>query len=128
MIATIFIGLLLILLIFLLIIFCIDGIADGAVFCGAASVVFIIILAVSLCTGKSIYKQDNTKLLEEKEYIEYCLDSKPSLYSIEQAEKYNNKVQLGNNHWCRFNIEDRSAYLIDIDSYIKVKKAEENGE
>ena len=32
--------------------------------------------------------------------------------------KNNDNVDFGNNYWCRFNIEDRSEYKIDIDKYI----------
>lgn len=119
MIATIVLGISLIIVITLAIILCREESGEGIGTCAIFSIAFILVLILSLCAGESIYKQDNTKLLEEKEYIEYCLDSKPSLYVIEQAKEYNYKVQDGNNYWCRFNIEDRNEYLIDIDKYIK---------
>ena len=70
-----------------------------------------------LVFGKSIYKQDVD--LKEKEQIEYLLENRLDLYSIEQAEDYNKEIEFGNNYWCRFNIEDRSEYKIDIDKYLK---------
>jgi len=81
--------------------------------------VLVMILAVALGTGRSISKVNTEKYFLEKEHIEYMLENKPDLYIIEQAKSYNHKIQIGNNYWCRFNIEDRSAYLIDIEKYIK---------
>ena len=80
------------------------------------------VLPISLVNGKSIYKQDVSEYIAEKEEIEYILENKPSMYIIEQAKEYNNKVQTGNNLWCRFNIEDRSEYMIDINSYFNKKE------
>jgi len=119
MIATIVIGLLLIIAILALILFCCNEIIEGISIIILLITGLIIALVISLSMGKSFTKKDMTKYLTEKEQIEYLLENKLSLYSIEQAENYNYKIQQGNNYWCRFNIEDRSAYLIDIDSYIK---------
>lgn len=70
-----------------------------------------------LVFGKSIYKQNVD--LREKEQIEYLLENRLDMYAIAQAEDYNKAIEFGNNYWCRFNIEDRSEYKIDIDKYLK---------
>lgn len=56
--------------------------------------------------------------LQEKHYIETLLEQQPDLYVIEKAQEYNEDVNEYNDLWCRFTIEDRSEYLIDIDYYI----------
>lgn len=119
MIATIVIGILFIFII-TVIILCSERTTDIIGLLSSVGIGLIIALVMSLSTGKSITKKDITKYLTEKEQIEYILENKLSLYSIEQAKEYNHKIQEGNNYWCRFNIEDRGAYLIDIDSYIKL--------
>lgn len=92
-------------------------------------VMFFIIcfmLPVSLIAGRSIYKRNNTEMLVKREQIKYLLKNNTSIYVIEQAQYYNNEVDFGNNLWCRFSIEDRSEYKIDIDKYIKVLEDEQN--
>lgn len=81
-------------------------------------IIMCIILLISLNFGKSIYKQDNTKSIAKKEQIEYLLENNISSYVIEQAQKYNEEIDAGNNYWCRFSIEDRSEFKIDIDKYL----------
>lgn len=56
--------------------------------------------------------------LQEKQAIETLLEADPNLYNIEKAEEYNRDVQFGNSLWCRFTVEDRSEYIIDIDIYL----------
>lgn len=82
------------------------------IFCG-------FFLAMSLAFGRSITKTNMTKSLQEKDQIEYLLENNPSLYVIEEAKSYNSDIEYGNTYWCRFTIEDRDTYKIDIDSYIK---------
>jgi len=120
--AVIVMGIFIIIVVALLIIFCFRKITEVIPALVLLTIGFIIILVTSLFVGKSIAKKDTVKYLTEKEQIEYILENKISLYSIEKAKEYNRKVQNGNNYWCRFNIEDRSAYLIDIDSYIKLER------
>lgn len=117
MIATIICGILILLCIAGLIIF-IDEEKMTLAILGVITTL-VMILAVSLGIGRSISKDNTEKYFLEKEHIEYMLENKPDLYIIEQAKSYNHKIQIGNNNWCRFTIEDRSAYLIDIDSYLK---------
>lgn len=76
------------------------------------------LLAISLAFGRSITKTDINKELQKKNQIEYILENAPSLFAIEQAEEYNYSIDYGNNYWCRFNIEDRDIYKIDIEKYI----------
>ena len=79
----------------------------------------------ALIIGQSIYKQDNTKLLMEKQTIEYVLENKPDYYIFEKAKEYNHEVNNGNNYFCRFNIEDRSEFEINIGKYLVNKKYKE---
>lgn len=72
-----------------------------------------IVLMGSLLSGYSFEPN-----LQEKHAIETLLEVDPNLYNIEKAKEYNKDVQFGNNLWCRFTIEDRSDYLIDIDIYL----------
>lgn len=81
-----------------------------------------IVIILPLSIGKSIYKQDNRRILREKESIEYILETQPSYYIIKEAETYNSNIELGNNYFCRFSIEDRSEFKIDIDKYLKGDK------
>ena len=81
-------------------------------------IVVCVVLTISLTSGKSIYKKDNTKLIMEKEQIEYLLENNISFYVIEQAREYNREIDRGNNLWCRFSIENRDDYKIDIDNYL----------
>ena len=77
------------------------------------AIVSIIALSISLGWGnKSI------TTLEEKEQIECLLENHLNYDTIHRAKVYNDNVEFGNNYWCRFNIEDRSEYKIDIDKYI----------
>lgn len=85
-------------------------------------IVVCVVLTISLTSGKSIYKKDNTKLIMEKEQIEYLLENNISFYVIEQAREYNREIDRGNNLWCRFSIENRDDYKIDIDNYLEKEK------
>ena len=85
---------------------------------GGVLLAVILVITLPLLCGKSIYKTDTTKLLPEKENIEYLLETKPSLYAIKEAETYNSNIEFGNSYFCRFSKEDRSEFKIDIDKYI----------
>ena len=78
----------------------------------------------ALINGRSIYKQDNTELLMEKQTIEYVLENEPDYYIFEKAKEYNREINKGNNYFCRFNIEDRSKLEIDIYKYFNKDKEE----
>ena len=90
-------------------------------------VVFILVCggALTLCltSGESI-KKSSYDYFEEKSQIEYLLENSPNMYVIKLAEKYNSKVQNGNDYWCRFTIENRDEYLIDIDTFIEPNNQE----
>ncbi len=94
-----------------------------AAVCFAAS---IYIPLISLSFGMSIHKQKN--MLFKKYIIETVLNNEVSYDIIKEAEKYNHDVQYGNNYWCRFNIEDRSEYIINIDSYLEQSNEEGKSE
>lgn len=55
--------------------------------------------------------------LERKAYIEDLLSERYDSFTIEMAEKYNSDVNSFNNYFYRFTIDDRSEYLIDIESF-----------
>lgn len=86
----------------------------------------IYIPLISLRCGMSIYKQRD--MLLKKHIIETVLNNEVSYDIIKEAEKYNHDVQYGNNYWCRFNIEDRSEYIINIDSYLEQSNKEGESE
>ena len=106
------------------------GIIGGSENVAGLGIVGIVVCAflipVCLITGRSIHKKDISKDLLRKEQIEYLLENAPSLYTVEEARKYNNSIEEGNNYLCRFTREDRSEYKIDIDSYIKEWKNDDN--
>ena len=69
------------------------------------------------------YSFDRESFLQEKAEIEYLLEKNNADLSLfREAEKHNIRVDNGNNLWCRFEIEDRSEYKIDI---IKILTKEE---
>ena len=121
MLATIVLGITIILNIILLIM-CMKS--DDEYFCLPLGITLfaIVMLIIALMCGKSIYKQDNTDILFEKQAIEYCLENDNNIFIIEKAQKYNKEVDSGNNLWCRFSIEDRSEFKIDIDKYLEKEK------
>lgn len=55
--------------------------------------------------------------LERKAYIEDLLSERYDSFTIKMAEKYNSDVNSFNNYFYRFTIDDRSEYLIDIESF-----------
>ena len=77
----------------------------------------ICIFVAVLTVGKSIYKQDTTNLLSEKAQIEYLLENNLDETAIKMAEKYNEKIENGNNYIYRFSIEDRSSFKISLEKY-----------
>jgi len=88
---------------------------------------FALVISIgSLYCGRSIYKQKD--MLIKKHITEIVLNNEVSYDTIKEAEKYNRDVQYGNNYWCRFNIEDRSEYIINIDSYLEQSKQDNNGD
>ena len=119
MIAVIIGGILFILGVIILIVAIIGG-SDTAAGLGVAGIATcVLLIPICLITGRSIHKKDMSEYLLRKEQIEYLLENAPSLYTVEEARKYNNSIEQGNNYLCRFTLEDRSEYKIDIDGYIK---------
>ena len=82
-------------------------------------VLFSAMLLLGLNAGESIYKQDLKRINARKESIVLTLENSPSTFIIKEAEDYNRDIEHGNNYFFRFNIEDRSEFLIDIDSYLR---------
>ena len=115
--AMLILGLLIVVSLVGMVFFIVADIKEGMGVCIGVALFFIILLAISLGNGISIKKQNIN--IQKKEYIEYALENNPSLYVFEQAQDYNREIEAGNNLWCRFNIEDRSEYKIDIDKYIR---------
>lgn len=83
--------------------------------------VFAVILLASLIIGSSI-KKDEKKYLYERHKIVLVLEQNLSEESINDAQKFNKEIDLGNNYWCRFSIEDREYLKIDINSYLNNKE------
>ena len=82
---------------------------------GFFTVLFIILLFTSLMVGYS-WEGD----IVEKKRIEYIIENTtPNWDALKEAQEYNKDVMSGNNYWCRFTIEDRSEWLIDIDKYLQ---------
>ena len=116
---AVIIGIVMVVMGILLLIFGIKDDMDDLVGFGVGVLLAVIlVITLPLLCGKSIYKADTTKLLTEKENIEYLLETKPSLYAIKEAETYNSNIEFGNNYFCRFSKEDRSEFKINIDKYI----------
>ena len=90
---------------------------DGFIGAFAFALILICILVGCLMLGESIEKS-NFDYFEEKAQIECLLENHLNYDTIKKAKAYNDNVDFGNNYWCRFNIEDRSEYKIDIDKYI----------
>lgn len=116
MIALIVLGILAIVVILVGIALILDG-DDGFVGAFAFASILICILIGSLVLGGSI-KKSKFDYFEEREQIECLLENHLNYDTIEKAKSYNDNVEIGNNYWCRFSIEDRSEYKIDIDKYI----------
>lgn len=91
---------------------------DGA-FTVGLSLIMIILVVVPMLIGFVGYGKVNKKYSEEKERLEYQLDKKDKYFFtyLDEAENHNNGVNMGNNIFFRFKVEDRSKYEIDIEYY-----------
>ena len=126
MIALIVIGLMMLIVLSLFIFILVTCIKDKD-FEGFGWVIFFFIVVQLLLTAWLVGSLYNGKLsnrrrkelLEKKQIIENCLIRKDSsfFYFLDEAEKHNNDVGLGNDLWHRFKKEDRSEYMIDIEYY-----------
>ena len=117
MFATIVLGVIMIISMIMFIWSCIDGETEICAWSIAFFLGSVLVITISLWSGYS-FKPN----LEEKHYIETLLEQQPDLYVIEKAQEYNEDVNEYNDMWCRFTIEDRSEYLIDIGYYINGSK------
>lgn len=114
MIATIVCGTLIILS-FILFLLAIKYDADGI---GKFILLLLLISSSCVLIGSLLSGYTFEPNLQEKQAIETLLEVDPNLYNIEKAKEYNKDIQFGNNLWCRFTLEDRSEYIIDIDIYL----------
>lgn len=78
-------------------------------------VVSIMAIAISLSVG---YGHKLPNILGKQDLIDSYI-SCPCKYHLDEIEKWNEDVNYGNNKWCRFKLDDRSEYLIDIDKLLK---------
>ena len=76
---------------------------------------------VSICTGLvlggCLYTIDTSKYIGlvsvTKHWDELTEREKVTMYN--EIDKWNNSLNNLNNIWCRFNVEDRSEYIISLD-------------
>ncbi len=94
----------------------------AACFSGALFVIWMGMTAISsifIISGYTSFEpKDYDKLMRVIEYSDsYSMEVK------EEIENWNKKLNTFNNLWCRFSVEDRSQYYIDINIYLdKFKK------
>ena len=85
----------------------------------------ILTLFLSLFAG---YSKPNQEEIIETERYEYMLENgKIDTELVKDIFEHNRSVEIGNNLWCRFTIEDRGEYIIDLDEYL-VQSEETNNE
>jgi len=77
-------------------------------------------MTVALCIGYSNPFTVVKTLADKRELIEFRIktDTELNIDTLNKIRDYNNDVNYANNYWCRFNIEDRTVYLIDEQEYI----------
>ena len=76
---------------------------------------------ISVCTGLvlsgCLYTVDTAKYIElvsvTKHWDELTEREQATMYN--EIDKWNNSLNNLNNIWCRFNVEDRSGYIISLD-------------
>ena len=88
------------------------GWGNGVFF--TATMLFSIVLIVSLCTGYLFGKN-----IERKNELIKIYEICPCGKHLDDIIGYNETVEANNNLLCRFTIEDRSEYLIDLDELLK---------
>lgn len=89
-----------------------------------SGVEFISLLFFPLVAGFSIFVLvSSTSSVDEKEYLQLSfiakhwdeLNIKEQLDIAESINEWNANLNYNNNYWVRFNIEDRSKYIITIE-------------
>lgn len=80
---------------------------------------FLVISVMTITIGLSVgYSHKLPNILGKQDLIDsYILC--PCEYHLDKVKKWNEDVNYGNNKWCRFKLDDRSEYLIDIDKLLK---------
>lgn len=86
----------------------------------AITIVSFTIGLASILYGYCVFDKANCVI--EKQQIEIGLKTDAYLLFIDAAYKHNREINVGNNYWCRFTIEDREDFKIDIDNYIKIER------
>ena len=84
-----------------------------------AFIMFLIfIIWIVKCCNEPYKYSDSMR--DERVKIEYKLSYYDKLFYdyVDEAKLYNEYVNRGNNKFCRFKVEDRTEYMIDIDYYI----------
>ena len=68
--------------------------------------------------GKLTQEQQVT-YLKEKQFLEDNLERKDKYFFkyLDDAIEHNNNVNMYNDKWHRFSVEDRSEYMVDIEYY-----------
>ena len=83
-----------------------------------------VLLVTSLFVG---YRKSNKEMIIETEYYEHMLENgKIDTELVKDIFEHNRSVEIGNNLWCRFTIEDRSEYIIDLDEYLVTSEEASN--
>ena len=82
-----------------------------------AGVALILIVGLTFTYNTTGYSKQG--LLKEKEKLEFYLDQKDKYFFdyLSKAKMHNEIVEIGNNKWYRWSIEDRSEYMIDVEYY-----------
>lgn len=80
---------------------------------------FLVFSIMAIIVGFSIgYGHKLPNILGKQDLIDSYI-SCPCEYHLDKIKKWNEDVNYGNNKWCRFKLDDRSEYLIDIDKLLK---------
>lgn len=80
--------------------------------------VFLISIMIFITSILIGYRNRTIDILDRDDLIRNYLNCK-CVKHLEKIEEWNSDVNYGNNKWCRFSIEDRSEYLINIDDLLK---------
>ena len=94
----------------------------AACFSGALTILWIGMTAISAIFVIAGYNSFDPKKYDKLMHVIEYSDSY-SMEVEENIENWNKKLNTFNNLWCRFSVEDRGQYYIDINIYLdKFKK------
>lgn len=79
--------------------------------------VVIFVVCAGLVLGGCLYTVDTTKYIGLVSVAEHWdeLTEREQATMYNEIDKWNNSLNNLNNIWCRFNVEDRSGYIISLD-------------